>query len=69
MMSGLLNDVLFILQLSHYLDIVEMNLAYQISLRSEDFFSAMASQDQLQDHVGQTITEIKHLRSVMVNQG
>jgi len=57
---------MFYLQLSHYLDIVEMNLAYQISLRSEDFFSAMASQDQLQDHVGQTITEIKHLRYVIV---
>ncbi|KAK2560887.1 Vacuolar protein sorting-associated protein 54 [Acropora cervicornis] len=49
-------------KLSHYLDITEVNLAHQISLRSEDFFSAMASQDQLQDHVGQTITEIKHLR-------
>ena len=32
------------------------------SLRSEDFFSAMASQDQLQDHVGGTVSEIKHLR-------
>ena len=32
------------------------------SLRSEDFFSAMASQDQLQDHVGETVSEIKHLR-------
>lgn len=39
-----------------------MNLAHQISLRSEDFFSAMASQDQLQDHVGGTVSEIKHLR-------
>lgn len=53
---------IFPLQLSHYLDITEVNLAHQISLRSEDFFSAMASQDQLQDHVGQTISEIKHLR-------
>ncbi|XP_068729722.1 vacuolar protein sorting-associated protein 54-like [Montipora capricornis] len=50
-------------KLSHYLDITEVNLAHQISLRSEDFFSAMASQDQLQDHVGQTISEIKHLRT------
>ena len=49
-------------QLSHYLDITEVNLAHQISLRSEDFFSAMASQDQLQDHVGETVSEIKHLR-------
>ncbi|XP_022787407.1 vacuolar protein sorting-associated protein 54-like isoform X3 [Stylophora pistillata] len=49
-------------KLSHYLDITEVNLAHQISLRSEDFFSAMASQDQLQDHVGETISEIKHLR-------
>lgn len=52
----------FFLQLSHYLDITEVNLAHQISLRSEDFFSAMASQDQLQDHVGETVSEIKHLR-------
>lgn len=50
-------------KLSHYLDITEVNLAHQISLRSEDFFSAMASQDQLQDHVGQTVSEIKHLRT------
>ncbi|KAJ7371032.1 Vacuolar protein sorting-associated protein 54 [Desmophyllum pertusum] len=49
-------------KLSHYLDITEVNLAHQISLRSEDFFSAMASQDQLQDHVGETVSEIKHLR-------
>lgn len=49
-------------KLSHYLDITEVNLAHQISLRSEDFFSAMASQDQLQDHVGGTVSEIKHLR-------
>ena len=56
------NQIFYFFQLSHYLDIIEMNLAYQISLRSEDFFSAMASQDQLQDHVGQTITEIMHLR-------
>ena len=41
-----------------------MNLAHQISLRSEDFFSAMASQDQLQDHVGETVSEIKHLRYI-----
>ena len=42
-----------------------MNLAHQISLRSEDFFSAMASQDQLQDHVGETVSEIKHLRYIL----
>ena len=39
-----------------------MALAHQISLRSEDFFLAVSSQDKLQDDVGQTNAGIKHLR-------
>ena len=39
-----------------------MNLAHQISQKSEDFFSAMASQDQLQLHVGETISDVQHLQ-------
>ena len=56
------NSFFFCLQLSHYLDIIEVNLAHQVSQRSEDFFSAMASQDQLQLHVGETIGDVQHLR-------
>lgn len=50
-------------KLTHFLDITEVALAHQISLRSEDFFHAVSSQDQLQDDVGQTNSEIKHLRT------
>ena len=52
----------FSIQLTHFLDITEVALAHHISLRSEDFFQAVSSQDQLQDDVGQTNSEIKHLR-------
>ncbi|XP_031550116.1 vacuolar protein sorting-associated protein 54-like [Actinia tenebrosa] len=55
-------------KLSHYLDIVEMNLAYQISLRSEDFFSAMASQDQLQDHRPQSLLTFIRLKIKKVSE-
>lgn len=50
-------------KLTHFLDITEVALAHQISLRSEDFFQAVSSQDQLQDDVGQTNSGIKHLRT------
>ena len=49
-------------QLSHYLDIVEVQIAKQISMRSNAFFSAMASHDALQEHLASTCTAIKHLR-------
>ena len=55
---------LFLHQLTHFLDTTEVALAHQISLRSEDFFHAVSSQDQLQDDVGQTNSEIKKLRCV-----
>ncbi|XP_028414316.1 vacuolar protein sorting-associated protein 54-like, partial [Dendronephthya gigantea] len=50
-------------KLSHFLDIAEVALAHQISLRSEDFFLAVSSQDQLQEDVGRTNAEIRHLRT------
>ncbi|XP_046847632.1 vacuolar protein sorting-associated protein 54-like isoform X2 [Xenia sp. Carnegie-2017] len=49
-------------KLTHFLDITEVALAHQISLRSDDFFQAVSSQDRLQDDVGCTNSEIKHLR-------
>lgn len=57
--------ILCFYQLTHFLDITEVALAHQISLRSEDFFHAVSSQDQLQDDVGQTNSEIKQLRYVI----
>ncbi|XP_074845496.1 vacuolar protein sorting-associated protein 54 isoform X1 [Carettochelys insculpta] len=49
-------------KLSHYLDIVEVNIAHQISLRSEAFFHAMTSQHELQDYLRKTSQAVKILR-------
>ncbi|XP_061212181.1 vacuolar protein sorting-associated protein 54 isoform X2 [Neopsephotus bourkii] len=49
-------------KLSHYLDIVEVNIAHQISLRSEAFFHAMTSQHELQDYLRKTSQAVKLLR-------
>ena len=52
------------IQLSHYLDVVEIQIAEQISRRSEAFFDAMISHDELQDHMKKTCDVIRYLRSV-----
>ncbi|XP_014669126.1 PREDICTED: vacuolar protein sorting-associated protein 54-like [Priapulus caudatus] len=49
-------------KLTHYLDIVEVQLAKMISLRSDAFFHAMTSHDQLQSNMLATCHSIKHLR-------
>ncbi|KAL4639934.1 vacuolar protein sorting-associated protein 54 [Arapaima gigas] len=49
-------------KLSHYLDVVEVNIAHQISLRSEAFFHAMSSQHELQDHLRETARAVAELR-------
>uniref|UniRef100_A0A8C9QQQ5 Vacuolar protein sorting-associated protein 54 n=1 Tax=Scleropages formosus TaxID=113540 RepID=A0A8C9QQQ5_SCLFO len=49
-------------KLSHYLDVVEVNIAHQISLRSEAFFHAMSSQHELQDHLRETARAVAALR-------
>jgi len=51
-------------QLSHYLDVVEIQIADQISRRSEAFFDAMVSHDELQDHMRRTCDVIQYLRYV-----
>ncbi|XP_052275668.1 vacuolar protein sorting-associated protein 54-like isoform X1 [Dreissena polymorpha] len=52
-------------KLSHYLDIVEVQIAQQISRRSEAFFHAMASHDVLQEKMKATCARIKYLRDKM----
>ncbi|XP_035680170.1 vacuolar protein sorting-associated protein 54-like isoform X2 [Branchiostoma floridae] len=54
-------------KLSHYLDIVEVQIARQISYRSEAFFSAMASHDELQDNMTHCLSAIKQLRDRIHN--
>ncbi|XP_069464288.1 vacuolar protein sorting-associated protein 54 isoform X2 [Ambystoma mexicanum] len=49
-------------KLSHYLDIVEVNIAHQISQRSDAFFHAMTSQHELQDYLRKTSQAVKMLR-------
>lgn len=49
-------------QLSHYLDVVEVSIARQISLRSEAFFHAMSSQHELQDRLEETQRAVAVLR-------
>lgn len=49
--------------MSHYLDVVEVSIARQISLRSEAFFHAMSSQHQLQDRLRETQRAVALLRS------
>ncbi|XP_013887901.1 vacuolar protein sorting-associated protein 54, partial [Austrofundulus limnaeus] len=50
-------------KLSHYLDVVEVSIAQQISLRSEAFFHAMSSQHELQDRLQETQQAVAFLRS------
>uniref|UniRef100_A0AAR2IGJ4 Vacuolar protein sorting-associated protein 54 n=1 Tax=Pygocentrus nattereri TaxID=42514 RepID=A0AAR2IGJ4_PYGNA len=50
-------------KLSHYLDIVEVSIARQISLRSEAFFHAMSSQHELQDRLRETEVAVVKLRA------
>lgn len=49
-------------KLSHYLDTVEVHIGEQISKRSEAFFHAMTSHDELQDYMQVTCRAIKQLR-------
>ncbi|CAI5681468.1 vacuolar protein sorting-associated protein 54 isoform X5 [Oreochromis niloticus] len=49
-------------KLSHYLDVVEVSIARQISLRSEAFFHAMSSQHELQDQLQETQHAVAVLR-------
>lgn len=49
-------------QLSHYLDVVEVSIARQISLRSEAFFHAMSSQHELQEQLCEAAGAVRSLR-------
>ncbi|XP_046388598.1 vacuolar protein sorting-associated protein 54 isoform X3 [Ischnura elegans] len=49
-------------RLSHYLDLVEVQIAHQVSQKSEAFFEAMSSHDALMEQLTQTISVVKTLR-------
>jgi vacuolar protein sorting-associated protein 54 len=54
-------------KLSHYLDIVEVQIAQQVAQKSEAFFLAMTSHDALTEQLTQTINVVKALREKIHN--
>jgi len=54
-------------KLTHYLDTVEVQIAQQVSQKSDAFFHAMTSHDVLMDQLGQTIGIVKTLREKIQN--
>ncbi|GAB6021709.1 hypothetical protein CHUAL_004290 [Chamberlinius hualienensis] len=49
-------------KLAHYLDIVEIEIARQVSLRSKAFFHAMTSHDALMEQLSNAVSQVKMLR-------
>lgn len=49
-------------QLTHYLDLVEVDLVLQISTRSESFFEALTNMQDLHDEVGRSCRDIDEIR-------
>lgn len=47
---------------SHYLDMVEVQIAHQVAQKSDAFFHAMTSHDVLMEQLGQTISLVKTFR-------
>ena len=54
-------------KLTHYLDVVEVHLAYQISQRSDVFFSTLSSQQELQTCIMQVRHNVVELRYLYTN--
>lgn len=50
-------------QLSHYLDIVEVQIAKQVSQKSGAFFHAMTSHDTIMEQMGVACNEVRSLRN------
>lgn len=49
-------------KLSYYLDLIEMQIANQISHKSDAFFQAVASHDAVREELGKALTAVKALR-------
>ena len=55
--------VYLLLQLSHYLDIIEVQIARQVALKSEAFFHVMSTHKELQSRLASSTSAIVSLRS------
>ena len=53
---------IYMLQLSHYLDIIEVQIARQVALKSEAFFRVMSSHEELQSRLAVSTQAILTLR-------
>ena len=51
----------------HYLDIVEVHLAYHVSRKSDVFFSTLTSQQELQEQIAETREQVTSLRQKLGN--
>jgi vacuolar protein sorting-associated protein 54 len=49
-------------KLSHYLDIVEIQIAKQVSQKSSSFFHAMTSQDAIMEEMSKAVANVRKLR-------
>lgn len=56
----------FLHQLTHHVDVIEVHLAHQISLRSDVFFSTLASQRELESLVVQIKQDVLELRYLLL---
>ena len=54
-------------KLSHYLDVIEMQIGHQISQKSDAFFQAVASHDIVREELGKALIAVKGVR-LNVNQ-
>lgn len=54
-------------KLSHYLDIVEIQIAKQVSQKSASFFHAMTSQDAIMEEMSKATANVKKLREKLRN--
>jgi hypothetical protein len=54
-------------QLTHYLDLVEVQIAHQVAQKSDAFFQAMSSHDTLMDQLAKTCSTVSTLREKIQN--
>lgn len=54
-------------KLSHYLDIVEIRIAHQVSLKSSTFFHAMTSQDVIMKEMNSAMNIVQDMRKSLKN--
>lgn len=65
-LGNLATDQMLQEKLSHYLDVVEMHLAHEISIRSSSFFSALSNLQSLHSQSELALTRLKPLKEELI---